>query len=399
MTRQKNRTRRHAGAIRKLPSGRYQARLRDPLTNRLVTLGSFPTVADADAAITKARTDQGRGAWVRPERLKTTVGDWCERWYETTTDLRPSTRKLYRWLLDTYVDPAFGDAPLGAIDALTVRRWLAGLHSSGLSKSTVAKAYRVLSQAMSAAVESGYLAVSPCVIRGAGAEPESNLRCPTIVEVLSLADAVHERHRAMILLAGLGGLRIGELAGLRRHRVDLLHRRVDVAEQVTEIMGGELVVGPPKTRAGVRTVALPAAVVEALAVHLEQYAEPGPDGLVFPAPSGGYMRRSNFNRRVWIPATKAVGVEGLRFHDLRHAAATLAASTGATTKELMARIGHASPVAALRYQHVVSGRDAAIADGIDALVGRAEMPTTAPVVPVDKNRSGTYVARDASGDV
>jgi hypothetical protein len=156
MSRPKRRTRRHAGAIRKLPSGRYQARLRDPLTNRLITLGSFPSVADADAAITKARTEQSRGAWVRPERMKTTVGDWCERWYETTTDLRLSTRKLYRWLLDAYVLPTFRDAPLGALDALAIRRWLAGLHSSGLSKSTVAKAYRVLSQAMKAAVESGY---------------------------------------------------------------------------------------------------------------------------------------------------------------------------------------------------------------------------------------------------
>jgi integrase len=108
------------------------------------------------------------------------------------------------------------------------------------------------------------------------------------------------------------------------------------------------------------------------------WSEPGPDGLVFPAPEGGPMRRSNFGRRVWRPATEAVGVPGLRFHDLRHTAGTLAAITGATTKELMGRIGHASPAAALRYQHATAERDASIADALDRLAASARPePTTA----------------------
>jgi integrase len=100
----------------------------------------------------------------------------------------------------------------------------------------------------------------------------------------------------------------------------------------------------------------------ALAEHLERYAAPGPAGLVFPAAEGGYLRRSNFRRRHWLKATRKAGLTGLRFHDLRHTAATLAVTAGATTKELMERMGHASPSAALRYQHVMRGRDVAIAD-------------------------------------
>jgi hypothetical protein len=107
------------------------------------------------------------------------------------------------------------------------------------------------------------------------------------------------------------------LVGLKAKRVDLLNGRVTVAEQVAEV-NGQLIPGPPKTAAGRRTITLPAVAAVALADHLAEYAEPGPEGLVFPAPKGGYVRRSNFRRHWWVPATRTAGVEGLRFHDLRH---------------------------------------------------------------------------------
>jgi integrase len=93
------------------------------------------------------------------------------------------------------------------------------------------------------------------------------------------------------------------------------------------------------------------------------------------------MRHSNFTHRVWYPATRATGVEGLRIHDLRHTAATLALAAGANTRELMERIGHASAAAALRYQHVMAGRDEAIASALDDLI------------EPDGDRSGTRMAR------
>ena len=166
-----------------------------------------------------------------------------------------------------------------------------------------------------------------------------------------MAEAIGPRYRALVLVAAYGGLRWGELVGLRVRRVDLLHGRVTVAEQVAEV-NGRFIPGPPKTEAGRRTVTLPAAAAVALAEHLAEFAESGPDGLVFPAAEGGYLRRSNFNRRSWRPATRAAGVDGLRFHDLRHSAATLALAAGANTRELMERMGHTSPAVALRYQHV-----------------------------------------------
>jgi integrase len=147
-------------------------------------------------------------------------------------------------------------------------------------------------------------------------------------------------------------------------------------------VNGRLEFGPPKTAASARTVALPAFLVTELERHLERWSGPGPDGLVFPAPEDGPMRRSNFRRRAWVPALRLVGLEGLRFHDLRHSAGTMTAVAGATTKELMARLGHSSPRAALIYQHATAERDAAIAAALDTLAASPRPEPIADVVEI-----------------
>jgi integrase len=123
----------------------------------------------------------------------------------------------------------------------------------------------------------------------------------------------------------------------------------------------------PKTDAGIRTVHLHSELVDALGTHLDTYVADAADENVFTTDRGELLRASNFRRRVWKQATEAVGCVGVRFHDLRHAAATIATDTGASTKDLMARMGHASPAAALRYQHAREHKKRAIADGLEAL--------------------------------
>src|SRR5207247_8595392 len=95
---------------------------------------------------------------------------------------------------------------------------------------------------------------------------------------------------------------------------------------------------------------------------------PDPYEFVFTAERGAILRQSNFRNRHWLPAVAAVGLDGLRFHDLRHVAGTLATVSGATIREVQARLGHASPAAAYRYQHVLENRDAEIADRLDAVL-------------------------------
>ncbi|MGH9153655.1 MAG: tyrosine-type recombinase/integrase [Acidimicrobiales bacterium] len=145
------------------------------------------------------------------------------------------------------------------------------------------------------------------------------------------------------------------------------------------LASGEVIEDDPKSRAGRRTVALPAVLVAELERHRARYGDgAGPDDHVFLSEEATPLERSNFRQRVWLPAAEAAGMTGLRFHDLRHAAGTLAARTGATTKELMSRLGHASPRASMIYQHAADDRR--IAEGLDAM---AEEAGLRPADPAD----------------
>jgi integrase len=237
--------------------------------------------------------------------------------------------------------PAFASYPLARIDVLAVRTWLAKLEADGVGQATRAKAYRLLARILGAAVEARYIAANPCVIRRAASDGAPEMRIATVDQVVAIASRVPARYRALILVAAFGGLRWGELAGLRRKRVDLERSRVTVAEQHLEV-NGAVSVGPPKSAAGRRTVTLPAVVVEALAEHLARYTARSPEAFVLLSSQGTHLRRSNFNRRVWQPATRAAGVEGLRVHDLRHTAGTLATAAGGSLREVMDRLGHST---------------------------------------------------------
>lgn len=177
-----------------------------------------------------------------------------------------------------------------------------------------------------------------------------------------------DRYRALVLTAGLAGLREGELFALRWGDVDLVAAAIAVRRKRLRLASGEVIEDDPKSRAGRRTVALPAVLVAELERHRAAFGGGAdPDGYVFKSAEGSPLERSNFRQRVWLPATRSVGLDGLRFHNLRHAAGTLAARTGATTKELMARLGHASPRASMIYQHAAKDRDRRIAEGLDAM--------------------------------
>ncbi|MDZ7732499.1 MAG: tyrosine-type recombinase/integrase [Acidimicrobiia bacterium] len=264
--------------------------------------------------------------------------------------------------------PALGDLELGEITPARVRAWHAAmLRAESPGRSTAAKCYRLLKAMLNTAVDDEVLAKNPCTIRGAGVERPPERPVATIEQVYELADAVGPRYRAMVLTAAFTGLRLGELLALRRRSVDLLHAEVAVVEQLHETDAGELRFGPPKSDAGGRTVAVPASLRPELEEHLARYAAPGVDGLMFCGQEGQPLRRPNVYT-IWNRARRAVGVPELHFHDLRHTGNTLAAATGASTKELMSRMGHGSPRAALIYQHATRDRDHAIARALDDMI-------------------------------
>jgi integrase len=270
-------------------------------------------------------------------------------------------------MLDRHVLPTFAECAVGSITTLDVQRWISDRHvNTRMGANSVAKTYKVMRAVMESAADAGLIVRNPCRVKGAGTERLPEMRCATVEEVTAIAEAVERRWRALILLAAYSGLRWGELAGLRRGCLDPLHKTVRVVEQCTEV-NGHFVWGPPKTSAGTRTVALPQFICDVMVEHVARWSEPGVDGLVFVMPEGTPLRRENFRKRVWLPACRATGVEGVRFHDLRHTNATLAAASGAPLRAVMHRLGHASAAAALRYQHRVDGQDEAVASFLDAV--------------------------------
>lgn len=354
--------RRHFGSVRKLPSGRYQARYWHAGLSRAAP-ETFKTKSDALSWLSTLEADLLRGAWVDPSASKVIFATYAGDWLARQQHLRPRTVELYGYLLAQHILPAFGAHALGEISAGGVESWYRAL--AARRPATAPKAYRLLSQVMRAAVKDERVLRNPCSVKGAASEDCKDQAIPTVAEVEALAGAVPERYRLMVLLAAWCSLRFGELAALRRDRVDLLHGEIRVIETVTELASGERFAGPPKTAAGRRTIAIPPHLKDVIDEHLLELPV-APDALLFPAPEGGYLQRNNFRSRTWLPALKETGLR-YRFHDLRHSGLTWAAASGATVAELMHRGGHATSATAMRYQHATKDRDQAIATALSKL--------------------------------
>lgn len=360
--------RRTFGALRRLPSGRWQARYRADDGQLRTAPATFTHRADAERFLAQMDLDRARGGWVDPDAGAVPLATYVEQWLvERPEPLRPRTVELYRGLLRLHILPTFGRVHLNRITSASVRSWHASLRQAGVGDSTVAKAYRLLKGVLNTAVEDDLIGRNPCRLRHAGAERPDERRPPSLAEVDAVAAAIEARFRLLVLLAAWSGLRYGELAGLSRQRIDPLHGVIHVREQLVQTADGRRFLAPPKTTAGVRSVAIPPHLWPDVEAHLGTFVDGSPTALLFAGPKGAPLDRSNF-RRIWHQALRDAGVPSYRFHDLRHLAATLAAVSGATTRELMARMGHSSPRAAMIYQHATGDRDRAIADAMSRLV-------------------------------
>ncbi|MFI6030503.1 tyrosine-type recombinase/integrase [Amycolatopsis magusensis] len=257
-----------------------------------------------------------------------------------------------------------------------IRRWRSDLLDSGRSEDRTAKAYRLVRSMFTTAVDDGRIKRNPCRIKGADQHRTPERPHASIDEVYALADVMPERCRFLVLLAAFSGLRWGELVALQRRDINVKTMTVRVARRASQAQDGEISIGPTKSAAGVRTVALPAFLSGELVKHLDAYAEAGPDGLVFVGKAGGILRRGNFHRETkWTAIVVVAGLpKGFHFHDLRHTGNQLAAEAGATTRELMQRMGQSTVRAALIYQHATSARDRQIAEELDARV-RKQRPS------------------------
>jgi len=364
------------GLLRRLPSKRWQASYVGPDTLRHNAPSTFVAKIDGEAWLAAESRMIERGTWMAPADRGSpavaalTFGAYAATWLAGRT-LKPRTRELYGSLLARRILPTLAPVALTAITPSLVRRWYADQGST--APTATSHAYGLLKAILATAVADEHLAANPCRVRGAGSSRRVHkIRPATLTELDQLVAAMPDHYRLLILLAAWTGLRFGELTELRRGDVDIDNGVLRVRRAVAHVAGVGPVVGSPKSDAGVRDVFVPPHLGPLVREHLRSQIRGGRNGLLFPAADGtSHLAPSSLYRR-WRPARIAAGRPDLRFHDLRHTGAVLAASTGASLSELMTRLGHSTPAAALQYQHTAGGRDRQIAEALSVLAGDAK---------------------------
>jgi integrase len=360
---------RRFGRVRKLPSGRYQARYLDPDGVDRPAPSTFATKADADRWLNRTEADILDGNWRSPDAGRTPLGEYLTTWIDQRPNLRPRTIQLYRWLYRRYLEQTFSGVMIADIVPGMVRAWHAEQVASGTTATMIAKAYRLLHAVLNTALDDELIRRNPCRIRGAGEHHTPRRPVATVAQVLDLAGHVPARFRALVLLAAFTSLRYGELAALRRADLNASLSTVTVRSTLVELSDGTLIFGPPKSVAGFRTVSIPAAIRDDIKAHLRDYVGDADDSLIFTGAKGAVLRRSGFQYGSrWASSVALAGLPGFHFHDLRHTGNTLAANTGASLADLMARMGHGSTRAAMIYQHATTQRDLSIADALSASI-------------------------------
>jgi integrase len=370
-----NQQRAYFGNTRELPSGRHQARYIGPDGKRYSAKTesgrplTFDTKKAAEAYLSLVHADIQRGTWqppaTEPAAKPLTFAEFAETWMRTRK-LAPRTRHHYGRILARFLLPAFGEQEVGAITPTQVRRWYATLDAD--TPTMRAHTYALLKDILATAVADEVRQSNPCKVEGASStKRKKKIHPATVPELAVITETMPQRLRLMVLFGAWCAMRYEEVAELRRKDIDLDAGVIEVSRAVTFI-DGERIVGPPKSEAGYRAIAIPPHLMAMVQEHLAgPDAQAGREGLLFPSSRGKCQMSPPSFYVHYNKARKTAGRPDLNFHALRHTGAVLAAATGATIAELMARLGHSTPAMAMRYQHAAQDRDRAIADALSKL--------------------------------
>jgi integrase len=329
---------------------------------------------DAESWLASERKLIDQDLWTAPKvraaqrkAQSITLAEYAQRWIEQR-NVKAGTKIEYRRI----IKKRFGETPLGRLPLRTitpdiVRAWHASLGTS--TPRAASHAYGLLHAILTTAVADELLAVNPAMIPRAMNPPRK--REPIILsvtEVALVADAIKpERLRCLVLIAAWTGVRWGEAIELRRKDIDDTCQVIVVSRAVTHRSGCTI----DTTKSGkVRAVVVPPHIRADLKHHLDVHVSKAADALLFPALRDGCHLNDSVFAKHFAPALKTVGREGVRIHDLRHFAGTQAARVG-NLVETMGRLGHSTVTASLRYQHMVSGRDAEVAAALSELAAQA----------------------------
>jgi integrase len=359
-------SRRGFGAIRKLPSGRWQASYISPEGQRCLAPTTFGTKTDADVFLNGVRYEIERGLWNDPSSKEgapktANFKAFAEMHINLQvtrrgTSLRPSTKALYRKLLRNHLSDFF-DLALNEIDKPMVDKWYVKTSSKGIL-TTASKSYKLLSAIMTRAVEDKLIAQNPCAIKGAqSATSGKSIACPSTSELDKIVANIHERYKPVVILSACIGLRFSEVSELRvkdvKQTVTNGEKRTTISvSRATTLVEGEFVHGPTKSKASTRVMPVPSFLEPYVEELLAARSKEGPEALLTPAASGANMRNDVFANAL-NRAKKKAGLEesGISHHSLRHYGGTQYGITGAGLAEVMEWLGDSSPEAALRYLH------------------------------------------------
>lgn len=331
-----------------------------------------PTVSTRAQVRTDLREIQkaiDRGEWTPPAprtvgrkpKNTITLNDWVQIWYRLCEKdrLSPNTLRSYESVLRVRVLPTLGNIPLVDITTQDIKKLYDQLPKK-YAPNTVKNTVLVFSTCMARAEKEGVIDASPIELEGA-MRKRTKTRQPIAItanQLRKLIDCAAPDFRAAFALAGWGALRYGEVAALTRQDIDFTAGTVTINKSVKRQKGGHLVVGPPKSQAGYRTISLPDEAVDVLRAHLAKYTPPTPDSLVFYRSSHplGFLT-DRVIRRHLQDKCKEIGLPRMWFHDLRHTALTLYGQAGATLADLMHRAGHSDAKTVMIYQHSTLKRD------------------------------------------
>jgi integrase len=337
----------------------------------------FKRKIDAESWLTTNGADLVRGAWIDPMAGKIKFRQYAKSWLTTKADVSARTMINIEGRLDNHAIPHFGEMEIGSVRPSDVRAFVAKLTATGRAPSTIKATYLTTAQVFDQAVLDGIVIKTPCAGVTLPRERHADeMYFLTAAQLNELADAIDDRYRALIYLAGYGGLRAGEIAALRISKVKILERTITVDCAASEVRG-EFVVGTTKTGRS-RVVGIPGFLATMIGEHIGHY--PTSNGFVFSAKEGGPIRHRNLYRRHFRPAvakarTRAIQdgrkdeaiPEDLRFHDLRHTCAALLIANGRHMEEIKDHLGHSSiRVTSDRYGHLFPSAKAALADSLEA---------------------------------
>lgn len=364
------------GSVYQRSDGRWAAAVSLPTGKRKTYYAR--TRQDAAKKLREAQNNLEAGLPVAPDRLK--FGEFLEQWLASVAStVRPSTHRRYEQYVRVHVQPTLARVPLAKLGVQHLQTVYAERLAAGASPTSVAHLHAILHRALSQGLRWGLVhrnvsdLVDPPRMARHEMQTLSQEQARTLLEA-----AEGERLEALYHLALTTGIRQGELLALRWRDVDLGAATLQVRATLTRA-SGEFVLAEPKTRRSGRTVLLTAGAVEALRSHRARQNEErlrlGSEwddrwDLVFANEVGRPIEAGNLLRRSFWPLLQRAGLPRIRFHDLRHSAATLLLSRNVHPKIVSEMLGHSQIGVTLdRYSHVVPTMQRAATEAMEAMLG------------------------------